>query len=504
MIKNMKLLCIAMFTLFSTGAIAQNTISIQSTLRNITGEAVPDGPQSVTFKLYTVAEGGTALWTETSDVEVVSGIYSHELGTVTPLVTGDFGQQLFLGVTVNNKELSPRTKLGYAPYAMAVNALAANGESASFDGNGKFVVSDDMEIQGDLTTNIIVASGRVTANQVHGTNSIGIGVQPGQNTLDLTLKSPQTGLKGDPTFLKFYVQDENNARMTILDNGRVGIGIENPECGLHIVGNSSLNSAATANPFFWVPVATSVNLPLPVMALTARVDGGFSADQVGSGALLAWSDRRIKTNFTKTNSKLDLALLNQIEITEYDHIDKINNGNNRQKKVIAQQVLEVLPSAISMSSKVIPNVYEVAKNFKYESGILTVETGKVHDFVLGDKIDLKTPTENLNQLEVISVKDEHTFQVRVTEKPENVFVYGKQVDDFLSVDYDAISMLNVSATQELYQIVLDLQKENSQLKAENEALKSNTASLEDRMSVLEAYMVKLEDQEDTHNASSEK
>ena len=31
----------------------------------------------------------------------------------------------------------------------------------------------------------------------------------------------------------------------------------------------------------------------------------------------------------------------------------------------------------------------------------------------------------------------------------NVFVYGREVNDFRSVDYDAISMLNVSATQEL-------------------------------------------------------
>ena len=30
-----------------------------------------------------------------------------------------------------------------------------------------------------------------------------------------------------------------------------------------------------------------------------------------------------------------------------------------------------------------------------------------------------------------------------------VFVYGREVDDFRSVDYEAIAMLNVSATQEL-------------------------------------------------------
>ena len=54
---------------------------------------------------------------------------------------------------------------------------------------------------------------------------------------------------------------------------------------------------------------------------------------------------------------------------------------------------------------------------------------------------------------------------------EKVFVYGREVKDFRSVDYDAISMLNVSATQELARQV-------ATLATENEALKSRLASLE--------------------------
>jgi hypothetical protein len=38
-------------------------------------------------------------------------------------------------------------------------------------------------------------------------------------------------------------------------------------------------------------------------------------------------------------------------------------------------------------------------------------------------------------------------------------VYGREVADFRSVDYDAISMLNVSATQELHRKLLTLEKE---------------------------------------------
>ena len=42
-----------------------------------------------------------------------------------------------------------------------------------------------------------------------------------------------------------------------------------------------------------------------------------------------------------------------------------------------------------------------------------------------------------------------TVALRSVEDGEEVFVYGHQVNDFRTLDYDAISMLNVSATQEL-------------------------------------------------------
>ena len=39
-----------------------------------------------------------------------------------------------------------------------------------------------------------------------------------------------------------------------------------------------------------------------------------------------------------------------------------------------------------------------------------------------------------------------------------VFLYGREVDDFHVVDYDAISMLNVSATQALHQKIEQQEK----------------------------------------------
>ena len=68
---------------------------------------------------------------------------------------------------------------------------------------------------------------------------------------------------------------------------------------------------------------------------------------------------------------------------------------------------------------------------------------------------------------------------------EKVFVYGREVDDFHTVDYEAISMLNVSATQELA-------KQVELLKAENKALKSENTAFESRIETIEAALQNLD------------
>ncbi|MFZ4560029.1 MAG: hypothetical protein ACOYOD_07495, partial [Saprospiraceae bacterium] len=76
-----------LFVLLAAGALyGQATLSMQGTIRNSTGSAVPDGTYSLTFKLYTVESGGTAVWTETqNEVRVVGGVYSALLGSTEPL-----------------------------------------------------------------------------------------------------------------------------------------------------------------------------------------------------------------------------------------------------------------------------------------------------------------------------------------------------------------------------------------------------------------------------------
>jgi hypothetical protein len=70
------------------------------------------------------------------------------------------------------------------------------------------------------------------------------------------------------------------------------------------------------------------------------------------------------------------------------------------------------------------------------------------------------------------------FRTAFISKGAEVFVYGREVDDLRSVDYDAIAMLNVSATQELAK---KLEQKDVELEQKDVAI----AALEARLSALE-------------------
>ena len=67
----------------------------------------------------------------------------------------------------------------------------------------------------------------------------------------------------------------------------------------------------------------------------------------------------------------------------------------------------------------------------------------------------------------------------------NVFVYGRPSDDVLTVDYDALSMLNLSATQQLATLIKAQQKEIERLKKENAGQSVVISTILDRLSKLE-------------------
>jgi hypothetical protein len=74
-----------------------------------------------------------------------------------------------------------------------------------------------------------------------------------------------------------------------------------------------------------------------------------------------------------------------------------------------------------------------------------------------------------------------------------VFVYGREVKDFRNVDYEAMAMLNVSATQELARKLAAKDGEVSKLQAQGSQLEQKLAGVQKLVAQLaeESRRVKL-------------
>jgi uncharacterized protein (UPF0335 family) len=69
-----------------------------------------------------------------------------------------------------------------------------------------------------------------------------------------------------------------------------------------------------------------------------------------------------------------------------------------------------------------------------------------------------------------------------------VFVYGREVSDFHTVDYEALSTLNISATQELFRKIERLESENAVLKADNQSIKTENREMKNDIEMIKASL----------------
>ncbi len=137
-------------------------ISIQGTLKSANGSSVADGQYAVRFNLYTAPTGGTPVWFEDTLVDVIGSIYSHYLGSVTPLDPSDFVSTLYLGVKVGSYELVPRSELAYAPYSFSV-AVAQKVVCSGAVGDVKYSILNPTQFDAENGDCWIPMDGRALA-----------------------------------------------------------------------------------------------------------------------------------------------------------------------------------------------------------------------------------------------------------------------------------------------------------------------------------------------------
>jgi len=256
----------------------------------------------------------------------------------------------------------------------------------------------------------------------------------------------------------FFVDTPGNDDLfTVRGDGRSGFGDATPTqakvvingSGSHTLSYGYLNSSGNTG--------------------TASGTNGYSlyaSHRIAASEFNAHSDARIKHVIGQSDGGQDLDVLMRIEVTDYTMIDTLDKGGRPFKKVVAQQVETVYPQAVTNNvTEVVPDIYRRAS---VEDGWVALAT----DLKPGERVKIITG-KGTDVHDVLDARPDR-FRVAGLEGSETdlgtVFVYGREVDDFHTVDYEAIAMLNVSATQEQ-------QRRIEQLEAENRALRSSINDL---------------------------
>ena len=272
-----------------------------------------------------------------------------------------------------------------------------------------------------------------------------------------------------------------NERMRITSKGYVGIGTTSPTCPLYVSGSANIGSYSkyVSDQKQWEGWNGTDKTSI------------YATNGVGCDHISFFSDERIKKNIVDVPDNLALQQVRDIPCRYYEYIDYRTKGTEKTIGFIAQEVNEVLPMAISKKALIIPDEYRLLENISWEeivsdisgnntykmSSDLTDVSGVKYKFIVANDM-----SDNAIEKEIVGNSDD-TFTFDVSY--QNMFCFGKEVDDFHMVDKNKIFALHHSAIQEIDKLQLEEKDKVAALETKNTELETKVATLETKNTELE-------------------
>ena len=263
-------------------------------------------------------------------------------------------------------------------------------------------------------------------------------------------------------------------------SGNVGIATSTPGCPLEIGVTKIITTAAG---YYWrSDSATGQAWPLNGgVGTSVKALGSF----VTSDAFVAVSDRRIKTNIVDVLDDTALQLFRRLQPKTYEYVDKVRKGPASVYGFIAQEVREVLPLASRIMTDTAPNLYAMCE---VSGDILTLDTTLLEYDASGQLFPkLKLINEDDTDLFVkILAVNADSVQIDKTLSEDKVFVYGQEVNNFHTLNKDAIWTVAAAALQEVDRQVQRLDEQLQAEKEKTKTLEQNYEQLLQRILALES------------------
>ena len=213
---------------------------------------------------------------------------------------------------------------------------------------------------------------------------------------------------------------------------------------------------------------------------------GSWASQVGIHAkssiyteryLLA-SDKRIKEKIEAVPDNIALRTIRRLDAKYYFYKAKLERGFKRTIGFLAQDVLEHIPEAVMNITDYIPDRLQVLDNVRWtetsEGWQMVVDGLGVGNY----RFYMSNDNDESEKLYELETEDGKTFLV--PKKYTSVFLYGRQVDDFLSLSKDKIWAVAYAALQQVDKNQQVLQEKVLGLESTVNELSQRLANLENQ------------------------
>ena len=383
------------------------------------------------------------------------------IGTITPLaklhvagtVKVDAANTIELGAGVAGKE-GNAGKIGYETYTSDALDILGAGTLGS---NRKITFWNEggAQFRGNIGIGIAGSTNKLQIGSVGSTGFSG-------NDLVIGNGTSATGLFQTNSFLQVVSSTDIVLFPRNNGAGRVGINTSTPRAALEVDGNATVaipGNGYGGYAFYSIGYGSDGKPATNTGGIYTPTDGLvsiYASDRVFAAEFDAFSDARIKTISGISDNWKDLQTLNALRITNYTMKDKVKYGNKSFKKVIAQQVEKVYPQVVSKHTDFVPNVYQSA------SRIEKTPNGYILHFDHNHKISrtakklqvLLSGKTQMQQCNIVAIPNDKDVIIEATDlNADKIFVYGEEVNDFRTVDYEGLTTLNISATQELSKLI---------------------------------------------------